>query len=75
MRIFLIIFLSLIVGILLGAYGVSLIKFRKVDALLGLDASDPEKDLYTFMVLCPLEDLKRKKYLIVEVTADKNSRF
>ena len=58
---------SIFIGLLTGAFGSAILIFRKVDALLGVDTSDPEKDKYKFVVLCPLEDLRKKKYLIVEV--------
>lgn len=57
----------LLIGMLLGTIGYSILIFRKVDALMGVDLSDPEKDKYNLVVLCPLEDLRRKRYMIVEI--------
>lgn len=62
-----IVFFSVSVGLVIGIFGVLFILFKNVDAILHIDSSDPEKDKYNFMVLCPLEDLHKKKYLIVEV--------
>lgn len=61
------IFFSVIFGLISGILGTVYILFRNVDALLGVDTSDPEKDKYNFVILCPLDYLQKKKYLIVEV--------
>ena len=62
-----IIFFSVAIGLAVGIVGTALIIFRNPDALLGINMSDPEKDKYNFVVLCPLDELHKKKYLIVEV--------
>ena len=68
----LVIFLAVAIGMLIGALLGGLLIFSKIDALLGVDTSDPNKDRYNFIVLCPLEELRKKKYLIVEVKVTNN---
>lgn len=62
-----IIFLSVAVGLLVGIASTTFIIFKNVDAILGVNSADPEKDEYKFVVLCPLEELHKRKYLVVEV--------
>lgn len=61
------IFFSVAIGLAVGIAGTALIIFGNPDALLGINTADPEKDKYNFVVLCPLDELHKKKYLIVEV--------
>lgn len=47
---------------------------RKVDALLNVEENE-EKFLYNFLVLIPIDDIPKKKYLNVEVVKkSKNSQ-
>lgn len=64
-------FLSVVIGLLVGVIGTIFITYRKVDAIMHIDISDPEKDKYNLMILCPLEELHKRKYLIVEVKETK----
>ena len=61
------IFFSVVIGLAVGIVGTALIIFSNPDALLGINTADPEKDKYNFVILCPLDELYKKKYLIVEV--------
>lgn len=61
------IFTSVAIGILVGIVGTVIITYRNVDGILHIDASNPEKDKYNFIILCPLEELHKRKYLIVEI--------
>lgn len=69
-----VIFVSVTLGFIVGIFGTLIITYRSIDAILNVDISDPEKDRYNFMILCPLEDLHKKRYLIVEVKNTKSSR-
>ena len=58
---------SIIIGMIIGTIGTSIIIFRSPDALLGIDTTRPDKDRYNFVILCPLDELNKKKYLVVEI--------
>ncbi len=60
-------FISVAIGLIVGGIIASILIFKNVDAILGVNINDPEKDHYNLVVLCPLEDLRKKKYLIVQV--------
>ena len=55
------------IGLIVGGIIASILIFKNVNAILGVNINDPEKDQYNLVVLCPLEDLRKKKYLIVQV--------
>ena len=67
----LILFVAVVVGLLIGIIGSVVLIFRNVDAILAISTSDPEKDRYNFVILCPLDDIPKKKYLIVQVKENK----
>lgn len=67
------IFSSVAIGLLVGIIGTVIITYKNVDAILNVDISNSEKDLYSLMILCPIEELHKKKYLIVEVQNDRKS--
>lgn len=47
---------------------------RKVDALLNVEEGE-DKDLYNFLVLIPIDDISKRKFLNVEVVKNgKNSQ-
>ena len=62
-----IMFTSIAAGMLIGVLGTIAIIFRKVDMLMAVNTNNPEKDMYRFVVLCPLDEIPKRKYLIVEV--------
>lgn len=64
-------FFSIAVGLLVGIIGTTMLIFKNIDAVLGINTADPEKDRYNFVILCPLEELHKKKYLIVQVKESK----
>ena len=66
-----VIFSSVVLGLLVGVIGSMIITYRKVDAIMHIDISNPEKDKYNLMILCPIEELHKRKYLIVEVKETK----
>ena len=60
---------AFVLGLILGILGTLIFIFRtkNVSAILGVNTSNPEKDKYNFVVLCPLDDIPKKKYMIVKV--------
>lgn len=53
---------------LIGAgYGLAKLLPKKVDGILELDESDPNKDLYTLLLLIPTPDVKTRKTITFEV--------
>ena len=54
-------------GFILGAALATVIFFRTVHATLQVDQSNEEKDMYRFVVHVPIDELPKKKYLIVKV--------
>lgn len=67
----LIIFFSVAIGLIVGIIGANILTYRNIDAILGISTADPEKDQYNFVVLCPLDELHKKRYLIVQVKETK----
>ena len=64
---------SIIIGIIIGIIGTLLVLFKRYDAVLSIDTSNFEKDIYNFLILCPLGELYKKKKLIVEVRHTHNT--
>lgn len=60
-------FFSIAIGLFTGIIGTTVLIFKNIDAVLGVNLNDPEKDRYNFVILCPIEELRKKKYLIVKV--------
>ena len=55
-----------ILGFLIGWF----LKRRKInipDGIIGVDQRDGEKDFYDFLFLIPIDEVPKKKYLMVEV--------
>lgn len=52
-------------------YELSKILPKKVDGILELDMSDPDKDLYTLLLLIPTPDVKKRKTITFEVRSRK----
>lgn len=67
--IFLLISWIVILGVL--AFMLALKIFRHPDAILAVNRSDPNKDQYNFLVLCPLDDITKKKIMIVQIKENK----
>lgn len=66
-----ILFAAIAISCLIGILGTVFMIFRKADAILAVSTSDPEKDRYNFIILCPLDDIPKKKHLIVQVRETK----
>lgn len=66
------IFVTVAIGFAVGYASAIMLIFGKTDALMGVDTSDPDTDRYKMVILCPLEELRKKKYLIVEVKEANN---
>lgn len=60
---------SILVGLILGIIVERLFIFAKVDAIMHVRQGDPETDRFNLIVLCPLDDIPKKKRMIVEVKA------
>ena len=57
-----------IFGFLLGCVTALVIVYHKIHATLLIDtSSDERKDMYKFVVHVPIDDIPKKKYLIVKV--------
>lgn len=65
------IILFFIIGILIGIILSLIFAFGHMDGVLHVDTTNPLKDLYRFVVLCPMEDLKNKHYILVQIIRDK----
>ena len=68
----LVIFVAVTIGFAVGYASAIMLIFGKTDALMGVDTSDPDTDRYKMVILCPLKELRKKKYLIVEVKEANN---
>jgi len=60
---------SILIGLILGIIAERLFIFAKVDAIMHVRQGDPETDRFNLIVLCPLDDISKKKHMIVEVKA------
>ena len=60
-------YLNFILGVIIGVLGTLVFVFKRVDAILAVNRSDPDKDKYKFVILCPLDKLPEKKYMVVQV--------
>lgn len=58
-------------GMLIGVLTTLVLIFKKVDAILAVNRMDPERDKYNFIILCPLDDIHKKKYMVVQVKESK----
>lgn len=61
---------SWIVALAVLAFLVCLKVFAQPDAVLAVNRTDPNKDKYNFLVLCPLDDIPKKKCMIVRVKVE-----
>ncbi len=59
----------LIIGVFLGA----LITRPDPDGILHVNTQDPEKDLYTFEITIPLDEIANRKILAIKVDATKSN--
>lgn len=58
-------------GMIIGILGILVFIFKRVDAILAVNKSNPEKDKYNFIILCPLDDITKKKYMVVQIKESK----
>lgn len=66
--------LLIILLVLLIIFAIALVfcirKLSKIDAIMHVDKSDPERDQYGLVILCPMDDISKKNVMIVKVQND-----
>lgn len=61
------IIIAYIVGFIFGFITCGVIIFRRFHATLRIDESGDTKDIYRFEINIPIDDLPKRKYLLVRV--------
>lgn len=59
--------LFFIVGLIVGLLLATVFIFKHVDAIMAINKNDPEKDNYRLIVLCPFDELDKKKFMLVKI--------
>ena len=59
--------LFFVTGLFFGAVLATVFFFRKVNAIMHIDTRDPEKDKFNLIVLDPIDNLEKKKFMLVQI--------
>lgn len=66
MKLSLLVIFSTVIGYLIGRFSECIFR-KKPDGIFHVNTTDPDKDVFTLELLCPLATLPEKKQLIFKV--------
>ena len=56
-----------IVGFVFGVLAATVFFFRRINAIMHIDTRNPEKDKFNLIVLDPIDNLEKKKFMLVQI--------